>query len=124
IIRLDDASTPAAHLEIDLESIFVAPPAPVVGSSKGRSIKRVLKRFDPAQRDAANSKLGEAGEKLVIRVERHRLTTAGRGDLAEKVAWVCRDIGDGLGYDIGSFTDDGSPIFVEVKATKGPIGTP
>jgi hypothetical protein len=59
-----------------------------------------------------------------VHVERHRLTAFGRGDLARKLAWVSQDIGDGLGYDIESFADDGSAIFIEVKTTKGPIDTP
>lgn len=38
--------------------------------------------------------------------------------------WASEQIGDGLGYDIESFADDGSPLFIEVKTTRGPITTP
>jgi hypothetical protein len=124
VVRLDQVTTPVAPSETDLAAIFVAPPVPVAERPKGRSITRVFKKFDPAARDAANRKLGQAGEDFVVRVERHRLTAFGRGDLAGKVAWVSQEIGDGLGYDIESFADDGRPIFIEVKTTKDPIDTP
>ena len=48
----------------------------------------------------------------------------GRKDLAAKVEWVADRVGDGFGYDIVSFADDGTPVFIEVKTTKGPITTP
>jgi hypothetical protein len=44
--------------------------------------------------------------------------------LAAKVTWVAERFGDGLGYDIESFSDKGHPVFIEVKTTKGPITTP
>jgi len=43
---------------------------------------------------------------------------AGRDDLAQKVIWAARDIGDGLGFDILSFDEaDDSERMLEVKAT-------
>jgi len=53
-----------------------------------------------------------------------RLEVAGKAELAERVAWVSKDVGDGLGYDIESFEAGGQRIFIEVKTTKGPINTP
>jgi hypothetical protein len=76
------------------------------------------RRIDFAARDAANRRLGEIGEEFALWYERQRLRDAGRDDLARKVRWVARDVGDGLGFDILSFdqTDD-SELYVEVKAT-------
>jgi Domain of unknown function (DUF3883) len=121
--RLDQVPTAPAEPPADVSSIFVPPPRPSDGR-KGRSIARVSGKHDPAVRDAANRALGRAGEDYVLRLERSRLEALGRKDFAAKVVWVADQIGDGLGYDIESFADDGSPIFIEVKATKGPITTP
>jgi hypothetical protein len=76
------------------------------------------RRIDFAERDAANRRLGDIGEEFALWYERQRLIAAGRDDLAAKVRWVARDIGDGLGFDILSFDEaDGSERYVEVKAT-------
>jgi hypothetical protein len=49
---------------------------------------------------------------------RYRLNAAGRDDLAQRVVWASRDIGDGLGFDILSFDDaDDSERMLEVKTT-------
>lgn len=51
-------------------------------------------------------------------LERHRLTAAGRDDLARRVVWASQDVGDGLGFDILTFDDaDDSERVVEVKTT-------
>lgn len=39
--------------------------------------------------------------------------------MAGEVRWVSKKQGDGLGYDIASFTPEGDPVFVEVKTTCG-----
>lgn len=76
------------------------------------------RRIDFAERDAANRRLGDMGEEFALWYEQQRLIAAGRDDLANKVRWVARDIGDGLGFDILSFSEaDGSELYVEVKAT-------
>lgn len=76
------------------------------------------RRIDFAERDAANRRLGDMGEEFALWFERQRLIAAGRDDLAAKVRWVARDIGDGLGFDILSFDPaDGTEVYVEVKAT-------
>jgi hypothetical protein len=39
-----------------------------------------------------------------------------------RVVWVARDVGDGAGYDIGSFWPDGTERMIEVKTTNfGPM---
>ena len=60
-----------------------------------------------------------AGEELVVRHEQERLRSSGHPELAEKVVHVAKDQGDGAGYDVKSFSDDGSPLYIEVKTTKG-----
>ena len=54
----------------------------------------------------------------MVEVERHRLLTLGRDDLAKKVEWVAQTIGDGLGFDVLSFDElDDSERLIEVKTT-------
>ena len=57
-------------------------------------------KTDFAELDAANRQLGKQGEEFVFELEKYRLLLAGRDDLAQKVVWASRDIGDGLGFDI------------------------
>lgn len=67
-----------------------------------------------------NSKVGHRGEKFVVRHEVDRLVKAGRQDLADKVEWVSKTQGDGLGYDVLSYDAvTGKPVFIEVKTTNG-----
>jgi hypothetical protein len=53
-----------------------------------------------------------------------QLARAGRSDLADRVVWAARDIGDGLGYDVASFFPDGRERFIEVKTTNYGVRTP
>ena len=84
---------------------------------------RVSKCYDRSAADAANRKLGDAGEEFVVVFERRRLASEGRADLAERVAWTARDIGDGAGYNVSSFSADGSARLIEVKTTNGDAAT-
>ena len=85
---------------------------------------RARKVPDHSARDARNRQLGLAGELLVMAHERRALHMAGRDDLAELVRHVALTEGDGAGYDVASFTPDGTPRYIEVKTTAGSAGTP
>lgn len=85
---------------------------------------RVALRRDYAAREASNSSLGRAGEELVFNFEKYRLTKAGQPRLAAKVEHVARTQGDGLGFDILSFDDEGNERFIEVKTTTFARETP
>jgi len=87
-------------------------------------LQRLVRKFDPAARDARNRKLGYLGEEAVFHHERENLQAAGRSDLARKVQWTSQELGDGAGYDIFSFTPDGGERLIEVKTTNGPARTP
>jgi hypothetical protein len=73
--------------------------------------------------DALNKELGDAGEMLVLQAERKRLIEAGRADLARQVRHVAVVEGDGAGYDIKSFAEDGEVRHLEVKSTRGAATT-
>jgi hypothetical protein len=105
--------------------IFVDPP--VLATEKQpipERLKRLVRKFDPVERDHRNRSLGKAGEAFVVDVERKQLTQADREDLARKVRWVAEEDGDGVGYDIYSFDPQGHERFIEVKTTNGAARTP
>ena len=87
-------------------------------------MKRLVRKFDPVERDQRNRSLGRAGEAFVFDVEMKRLVQADREDLARKVRWVAEEDGDGAGYDIRSFDPQGHERLIEVKTTNGAARTP
>jgi hypothetical protein len=106
--------------QLDLEMVIEDPPEQTVTLKEVEKpwLSRRGRRIDFAERDAANRRLAQLGEEFVLWLERHRLRTAGRDDLAQRVEWVARTIGDGLGFDVLSFDDlDESEQQVEVKTT-------
>jgi len=84
----------------------------------------VVSKRDYAEREARNRALGLAGELLTLQFEQHRLSSAGRTDLARKVIHASVEQGDGLGFDIASFDLDGRERFIEVKTTSFSIELP
>jgi len=87
-------------------------------------MQAIARRFDVAGRDERNRDLGRAGEELVFHRERTQLSQQGRHDLAKRVRWVSQEDGDGAGYDIASFTQEGRERLIEVKTTNGWERTP
>jgi hypothetical protein len=65
-----------------------------------------------------SKRVGDRGEEFVVNFEKAALTREGRADLAADVLWVAREVGDGAGYDIRSFSLDRRLRYIEVKATK------
>jgi hypothetical protein len=105
--------------------IFVAPPVLAPASEKlPEPLCRLVRKFDPVERDLCNRSLGKAGEEFVVDVERRQLTGADRPDLARKVRWVAAEDGDGAGYDVMSFDATGRERLLEVKTTNGSARTP
>jgi hypothetical protein len=107
-------------------ALFFEPP-PVLAAAEPAepaALKRLVRKFDPAGRDARNRALGERGEERVFFSEHARLAAAGRADLARRVRWVAREDGDGAGYDILSFSAAGDERLLEVKTTTGHQTTP
>ena len=111
------------------ESTLFFEPPPIlelleVAAADPLALERLVRKFDPAARDARNRALGKRGEERVLRAEHARLTEEGRSDLARKVKWISDEEGDGAGYDILSFDLSGSERLLEVKTTSGHQRTP
>ncbi len=104
---------------------FEPPPAITAAKSPQPSfLSRLVRKFDPAKRDARDRALGRLGEERVLLSERARLTASGRKDLAGKVRWIAEEDGDGAGFDILSFSKSGQERLLEVKTTSGHKQTP
>ena len=80
--------------------------------------RRQARRIDYLAREARNRTLGMRGENLVISYERARLSSLGLDKLADRVEHVSMTRGDGLGYDVLSFSTEGRDRFIEVKTTQ------
>lgn len=96
--------------------------APELGDAQPRpdGLRRLVRKFDPAARDARNRALGGMGEQIIFEREIAHLIGADRMDLAKKVEWTSEERGDGAGYDIRSFDPaSGQERFIEVKTTRG-----
>jgi len=105
-------------------SVFVSPPVVSVDQQIPSTLQRLIRKFDPVERDHRNRSLGKAGEAFVLHLEQQRLEESERSDLAGKVRWVAEQDGDGAGYDIFSFDPSGSELLIEVKTTNGAARTP
>ncbi len=107
------------------DSIFIElPPNLTKAPPDSEPLIRLVRKFDPAVRDAANRTLGKRGEERAYFSERARLKAEGRADLASKIRWVSEEDGDGAGYDILSFDAKGTERLLEVKTTIGDDTTP
>jgi Domain of unknown function (DUF3883) len=104
--------------------IFVAPPLLTPDAPMPEPLRRLVRKFDPVERDHRNRSLGKAGEQFVVDIERRQLTEAGRADLAKKIRWIAAEDGDGAGYDVLSFDPAGRERLLEVKTTNGSARTP
>ena len=66
-----------------------------------------------------NTKRGATGEELVFDYERAWLREHGRDDLADHVRWTAREDGDGLGYDVLSYSIDGHERYLGSTVERG-----
>ncbi|MGQ0685203.1 DUF3883 domain-containing protein [Bradyrhizobium sp.] len=122
ILKHPAAQRPEALAQVFSERphLFVEPP-PQLEPKKDHPefVQRLVRKFNPADRDFLNRQLGYNGEEMVFKFEQQRLKQMDRSDLARKVRWISQEDGDGAGYDILSFDQKGSERFLEVKTTVG-----
>jgi hypothetical protein len=104
--------------------IFVTTPAASEKIERPPPLERLVRKFDPIERDFRNRRLGKAGELFVIEVERQRLNRLDREDLSRKIRRISDEDGDGAGYDVLSFEPNGKERLIEVKTTNGSSKTP
>jgi len=111
---------PAAVVSIeDAATLWV--PAPQSAAVREKA-PTYAPSFSPVRRDylaqeARNRSLGRAGELFVAEIEVKRLHALGKKVLSSRVEHVAATQGDGLGYDVLSFEEDGRERLIEVKTT-------
>lgn len=97
----------------------------VIKPDEVTNIKEKTRRFNARKVDwekvrDRNNEIGDQGEEFVLEFEIDRLVEAlsiERAKAMQNVQHLSRLQGDGLGYDISSINDDGSPRYIEVKTT-------
>jgi hypothetical protein len=127
-IAAADADHPIVVPEVDdiLAALTERPaPRPRTEPSVGEYRTPVLRlSTNFIEREARNRSLGGAGEDFALNFERARLIVAGRESLASRIEHTSRVRGDGAGYDILSYEENGAERLIEVKTTKYGIATP
>ena len=73
---------------------------------------------DFVEQNIKNNELGKWGESFVFNYERRCVKNYNLPE-EKKVEWVSKDKGDGLGYDILSYDQEGNEMYIEVKTTEG-----
>ena len=109
------------------EEKFILSEAPEKKQKKKRNgVKKAkfkqLKIYNNPENDKKLKDIGDKGELYILEYEKERLKKLNKTQLAENIKHVSA-LNDSAGYDILSYNDDGSERFIEVKTTKGPIGT-
>jgi len=127
------ASNPAAlelpalspQIPLTPTSVFVPPPPPSEQQEQmPATLRRLIAKYEPVERDRRNRALGRAGEEFVVELERRQFAGLGRRDLSRNVRWIADEEGDGAGYDVLSFAPTGGERLLEVKSTNGSARTP
>ncbi|MGY2743517.1 DUF3883 domain-containing protein [Pseudarthrobacter sp. O4] len=109
--KLDEPLPAAIDLLLHLE------PAPDVEFEE-KVFHRRAGRVNFVRLEADKRELGLAGELAVVGYETRRLELAGKPKLAAKIDHVSQSQGDGMGYDVLSFDENGRERFIEVKTTR------
>lgn len=109
--------------------VLVDPPERPARGVYGRETASLVKprlraNVDYVGLEARNASLGLAGEQAVLAYERSRLQRIGLRELADQVEHTSVIVGDGAGFDIRSFNEDGSERLIEVKTTSWGKQTP
>lgn len=107
----------------DIQWDLVSPPHVALTLPFGNQARRAVRR-DYVAIEAQRRDLGLAGEQAVVQLEIDNLERKGLGQLARKVRHVSLLDGDGLGYDVLSFTPAGEEKYVEVKTTREGVDWP
>lgn len=112
----DEIVAPQIIKPIDFEKLLDDEPATSVVNDSEPTYRPV--KINYLEKEQNNRSLGEVGEKLILDYEKWRLIKAGKENLADRVEWISKELGDGTGFDILSKNNNGTDRFIEVKTTK------
>jgi hypothetical protein len=121
-----DGETPQAPVADILSRLSSVPSllSAVRDALKQQRRRRYGRYRDYLAIEANNRRLGRAGEAFVVEFERAHLEALGMPGLARQVEHVSLTRGDGLGFDVRSFSAHGDERFIEVKTTQLGPATP
>lgn len=85
---------------------------------------RTAKKINWEEINKKRKLTGAKGEEIVIAVEQEFFESIGRKDLADRVRHTSLEDGDGAGYDISSFFEDGREKYIEVKSSTSSLTSP
>ncbi len=123
---VNKSSLPAKFSLLNPISQTVIQPVEVT-KIKGKTRRFIARKVDWEKVRDRNNEIGDQGEEFIKEFEIDRLIDAlsiDRTKATENVQHLSRLQGDGLGYDISSINDDGSPRYIEVKTTSGDFNQP
>jgi len=89
---------------------------------KEKTTRFTARKIDWEKLRDRNNEIGDQGEEFILEYEIDRLVetlSIEKSKATQNVQHLSRLQGDGLGYDILSINDDGSPRYIEVKTTSG-----
>jgi hypothetical protein len=110
--------------EDELNLIRTQPPSKTILMQDLETPKTKGLKVDFEESEINRKLIGDAGELQVLKYEKEVLQRMGHLELAEKVKHISQTQGDGVGYDIRSFTPEGQEKFIEVKTTIGNATNP
>lgn len=114
---------PTITKKIEVESTVVEETSILNLKSKGESIDFTPRIINHIQNNIENKRIGDLGERWVLKKEIDYLIENGKSKLADKVKHVAKDQGDGSGFDILSYDLNGNEKYIEVKTTKGNLNS-
>jgi hypothetical protein len=118
---VDKSTRPAKFYLLNPISQTVIQPD-VVTAIKQKTRRFTARKIDWEKARDRNNEIGDQGEEFILQFEIDRLIESlsiDRTTAIQNVQHLSRLQGDGLGYDISSINDDGSPRYIEVKTTSG-----
>jgi len=103
---------------LDFDKIIVSPPEIISLTEPKVFYRHKPIKINYLEKEQSNKALGLFGEELVIEYEKWNLIKLGKDNLADKIEWVSKEIGDGAGFDILSKNLNGTDKYIEVKTTR------
>lgn len=123
---LDKNYSPAKFFLLNPITQIVLQPSEIK-TVKEKTRRFIARKVDWEKARDRNNEIGDQGEEFVLEYEIDRLIetlSIDRTKAIQNVQHLSRLQGDGLGYDISSINNDGSPRYIEVKTTNGGFNQP
>jgi len=103
---------------LNFEKLVVSPPEIISVTEPKVLYQHKPIKVNYLEKEQSNKALGIFGEELVIKYERWNLIKLGKENLADKIEWISKEVGDGAGFDILSRNLNGTDKYIEVKTTR------